>query len=63
MSKIKLYLLNMYLQIKQYILQLLRIPTKINNLASDLEEIKIVLNRVDHNITEMKDIDFISVGK
>ena len=63
MSKVKIFLINSYFTVKQYMIQFFRIPTKINNITSDLEEIKIVLNNIDHNISEMKDIDFISVGK
>lgn len=63
MSKVKALLINTYLTAKQYILQLFRIPTKINNIAADLEEIKVVLSNVDRNVYEMKDIDFISIGK
>ena len=63
MSKVKIFLINSYFTAKQYLTQFFRIPTKINNITSDLEEIKIVLNNIDHNISEMKDIDFISVGK
>lgn len=59
MSKVKLLLLT----VKEYIIQLFRIPRKINNIVCDLEEIKIVLSNIDHNICDMKDIDFISVGK
>lgn len=59
MSKIKL----LYLTLKEYVLQLFRIPRKINNIVSDLEEIKIVLSNINYNICEMKDVDFITIGK
>ena len=63
MSKIKAFLTTLYRNIKQYITNFYKIPINVENVHKELSEIRIQIAKINDNINELKEIDFIAVGK
>ena len=56
MHKVKLYLVNLYKNIKDYLYNLYMMPKNIDDINKHL-------NNIDRNINELKEIDFITIGR
>lgn len=63
MSKIAVFIVNVYRSVKQYIISYFKVPSKIEKVQKELEEIRVLIGNMDRNILELKEIDFIAVGK
>ena len=63
MSKVKAFIINIYRNVKQYITSFYKVPSNIENVYKELAEVRILIGKINDNINELKEIDFIAVGK
>lgn len=49
--------------IKAYVATFCSMPSRLDAIEEAIDEIKVCLTNIDRNITELKEIDFVAIGR